>query len=299
VRAQANLDIAKTNFANADTLYTIARGRYNIGTITESEMLGLEVRRLTEESNMMDALIEVDDTMQELRSYLGITDDITIEASSGDTIPDIVVDGEKALAMALESSPDITNMDLRLKDSEREVARAKSLSGVKADIYIQFGLTQTNRDLGYAYRNLLDQQSVRVGVQIPILDWGRGKGQVQVARSRSEMEQIRVEQDMNIFEQNVVRIVKQFNQQAGKVTIAAKADATAQHRNSVTIKLYMLGRATILDLNAATAEKDAARRNYVNALAAYWTLYYTLRSITLYDFEKQIPISEDFDLLIK
>lgn len=299
VRAQTDLDIAKTNFANADTLYTIARGRYDIGTITENEMLGLEVRRLTEESNMLDAQIEVDDAMQELRSYLGITDDVIIEATIEDIIPDLTVDGDMALTLALESSPDITNMDLRLRDSEREVARAKSLSGLRADIFLQFGLTQTNRDMQKSYQDLLDQQSVRVGVQIPILDWGRGRGQVEVARSRNEMEQIRVDQEMNIFEQNIARIVKQFNQQASKVAIATKADATALHRNDVTLRLYMLGRATILDLNAATTEKDAAKRNYVNALSNYWTLYYTLRSLTLYDFEKQIPLTEDFELLLK
>lgn len=51
-RAQSNLEIAQINFANADTLYTFAKGRYNIGTITENEMLQLEINRLTEESNM-------------------------------------------------------------------------------------------------------------------------------------------------------------------------------------------------------------------------------------------------------
>ena len=35
--AQANLDIAQSNYASADTLYRYARGRYNIGSITENE----------------------------------------------------------------------------------------------------------------------------------------------------------------------------------------------------------------------------------------------------------------------
>ena len=34
--AQANLDIARSNYASADTLYRYARGRYNIGSITEN-----------------------------------------------------------------------------------------------------------------------------------------------------------------------------------------------------------------------------------------------------------------------
>ena len=59
--AQANLDIAQSNYASADTLYRYARGRYNIGSITENEMLQLEVNKLNEETNMMKARIEVED----------------------------------------------------------------------------------------------------------------------------------------------------------------------------------------------------------------------------------------------
>ena len=298
-RAQANLNIAKINFANADTLYTIARGRYDIGTITENDMLSLEVKRLMEESNMMDALIEVDDYMQELRSYLGINDASLIEAVIEKEAPAFLIDYEKALSLALSNSPDIMDMELRLRGSEYAVARARSQSGIKAEIFAQFGLTQTGSDISTSYRNPLDQQYVRVGVHIPILDWGRSKGQVQVAKSRNDMERIRVEQEMNTFEQNVAKIVKQFNQQLGKVDIAAKADVTADRRNDVALKLYLLGKATILDLNTATTEKDAAKRSYVNALSSYWSLYYTLRSLTLYDFEKDIPLTEDFDLLLK
>ena len=48
------------------------KGRYNIGTITENEMLQLELNKLTEETNRMNAHIEVENCVQELRSYLGI-----------------------------------------------------------------------------------------------------------------------------------------------------------------------------------------------------------------------------------
>lgn len=74
--AQTNLDIATYNYASADTLYRYAEGRYNIGTITENEMLQLEINKLTEETNMMNARIEVEDQMQTLRSFLGINREI-------------------------------------------------------------------------------------------------------------------------------------------------------------------------------------------------------------------------------
>ena len=100
------------------------------------------------------------------------------------------------------------------------------------------------------------------------------------------------------FELNVAKIVKQFIIQAGKVAIAYKTDQTAQRRNDVARRLYLLGKSTILDLNAAIAEKDNSRRAYIAALYNYWNLYYGLRSLTGYDFEKMIPITEDYELLL-
>ena len=62
---------------------------------------------------------------------------------------------------------------------------------------------------------------------------------------------------------------------------------------------YLLGKSTILDLNAAIAEKDNSRRAYIAALYNYWSLYYTLRSMTLYDFERNTMQTEDYHLLIE
>jgi hypothetical protein len=47
----------------------------------------------------------------------------------------------------------------------------------------------------------------------------------------------------------------------------------------------------VLELNSALSEKDNARTAAVAALEEYWSLYYTLRSLTLYDFERNQEIS--------
>ena len=52
--AQSDVVTANNNYANADTLYRMAQGRYKIGTITENEMLQLEIRRLSEENGNED-----------------------------------------------------------------------------------------------------------------------------------------------------------------------------------------------------------------------------------------------------
>lgn len=297
--AQSNMETACFNYANADTLYRYAEGRYNIGTITENEMLQLEINKLTEETNMMNARIDVDDCIQDLRSYLGIKDHTELKVEVEESVPKFQVEVQDALAKAMINNPEMEIQKRRRLESESSVAYAKSQTGFKANLYLQFGLTQTSNEIREAYKSPLDQQQASLGIRVPILDWGVGKGRVKVAKSNRDKVYTEVEQEQNNFELNVLRIVKQFNLQAEKVNIAAKTDQTAQRRNDVARRLYLLGKSTILDMNASISEKDSARRSYINSLYNFWNLFYALRTFTLYDYEQHIPITEDYKLLLK
>lgn len=104
---------------------------------------------------------------------------------------------------------------------------------------------------------------------------------------------IDIEQAKIDFDANVVKLVKQFNLQAGKVNIAEKTAVRAARRNEVAYRLYLMGKSSVLDLNAAISEKDASQRAYINELQNYWRFYYTLRSITGWDFEKAEKLNFD------
>lgn len=278
---------ARHAFRSAYWNYRYHRANYLPAlTLTSNPYLNRAINKVTEETNRMNARIEMENAMQELRSYLGIQQDVEITVDVSTCVPDLHIDLDAALLYACENSPDIQNMTRRKLESESAVARAKANAGLKADIYLRFGLTQTGEKLKEAYHHPLDQQYVTLGITLPILDWGRGRGQVRVARSNRDLVYTQVEQDRTDFDLNVRKLVKQFNLQAQRVQIAARTDETAQRRAEVARKLYLLGKSSVLDLNASISEKDTARRNHITVLYNYWSLYYTLRSLTLYDFER-------------
>ena len=292
--AQTNLDIASSNYASADTLYRYAEGRYNIGTITENEMLQLEINKLSEETNLINARFELEERMQKFRSFLGVQQEVELKVITEDNVPQFQVPLDEALKMAFENSPDIDSYELRKLQSQSNLASAKANAGLKADLYVQFGLSQTGDKFSDSYRNPMNQQYASIGLSIPILDWGRGKGRIRMAKSNLELTNIQVEQGLKDFELNVVRMVRQFNLQAQYMEIAAKKARTADRRFEVAKRLYLLGKSTILDLNSAISEKDSSLRSYVSSLQTYWSLYYGLRSITGYDFERNMKIEENF-----
>jgi len=290
--ALMEMNMAQQNYAAADTLYRMAEGRYAIGTITQNEMLQLEINRLNEETNVMDAQIQVEDAMQSFRSYLGLPQNAPVKLTVSDSIPNIQVMVEEALDLAMKNSPDPEYYERIRLESKSNLAQAKASAGLKADIYFQLGLSQTGADVPSTYRSPNNQMYASVSFSLPILDWGRGKGRVKVARSQVDLTQTQAEQGMQDFTQNVQRLVMQFNMQQRKVKVATLTNQRSEHRYNVARKLFMLGRSSVLDLNSAISEKNSARRSYITALQTYWQLYYTLRSMTAYDIERKCPLSE-------
>jgi outer membrane protein TolC len=296
--AQVNLEIAKINYNNTDTLYRISQGRYNIGTIAENQLLQMELSFLNAGISMNEALIALEVQKFQLRSFLGYNETVDLELVFDTNVPDFRLDVAKVSELALQNNPQILNFDRQLIEAEREVARAKSQRGLSANLFANYGLTQSAPELAEAYVDPQISQRVTVGVEIPILDWGLGKGRYRLAQSSQEVIRTQVEQSRVDFEQNVFIQVMQFNLQNDQLNIAAKADTIAQLRFDVTRERFLIGKIDVLDLNIALTEKDVAKRNYISTLRNYWRYYFNLRRLTLYDLEKDQPLWEDFDALV-
>lgn len=289
--AQTDVDIARSNLASADTLCHFAEGRYNIGTITENEMLQLQLNKLREETNLLDADVMLQSAAEALRSFLNLPTTTQLSVLTDDQIPDIEVPLSEALQMALQNSPDPDTYSRYQLESRQNLAYTRASTGLKADLYLQFGLSQTGAEMRDVYHHPTDMQYASVSISIPLLDWGRGKGRRRVAQSNVDLTDIHAEQGMKDFEQNVTKMVQQFNLQSRRVSVASQANRTAERRYEVARRLYVLGKNTILDLNSAISEKDTARRSYIQSLSSYWSLYYGLRSMTGFDFALNIPIT--------
>lgn len=83
------------------------------------------------------------------------------------------------------------------------------------------------------------------------------------------------------------------------LAIVAKADTVAQMGYDVTKQRFMIDKVDIIKLNSARNALDAARRNYISSIAQFWSSYFNLRRLTLYDFESNLTLQQDFDQLLE
>lgn len=283
--AQIEKGIAEKNLNSYDTLYKIAQGRYQLGKIAENDLLQLELNYLRAKASVDNASLNYENMQFRLKSFLRLKDTAAIHLLPPAETRHNVILAAQALDEARRNTAISIDFQERLITAESEVRRARMNGRFDADLYMEYGLTQSTEALSNVYENPLDQQQLNLGINVPILDWGKARGQIKVAESNFELEQTSVEQEIIDFEQNVFLSVMEFNMQKNQLYIAAKADTVAQKRYDVTQKRYMIGQVNdVLELNNAQIDNDNARKGYYSALRSYWINYYQLRKMTLYDF---------------
>jgi outer membrane protein TolC len=162
-----------------------------------------------------------------------------------------------------------------------------------------FGLRDQDPLFNKSYVEPNQQQRIRVGFTMPILDWGLGRGKYKMAQSSLELAQVQSEQAIVDFQQNLYLDVEQFNLQAAQVGIAAKSDTVAQKMFEVTKQRFLIGKIAVLELNNADTKKDENKRAYLQSLQNYWTYFYNLRNLTLFDFVNRKPLETDYEKLLQ
>ncbi len=285
--AQINVQIANMNYLNADTLWRMSQGRFQLGTIAEDELLQMQLSWLNSETSRKEAEMNLRDREIRLRSFLGFNDKVRIELILPSEIPDLQVDPQEVLELAHANNPDIMDSQLAILQAQSSVAQAKAEKGLNANLVASFGLQGKDPNFNTAYTALSRNQGVRVGFTMPILDWGLGRGKYKMAKSSLELTQVQEQQAMVDFDQNLTLDVEQFNLQSEQVKIAAKSDTVAMRMYDVTKQRFLIGKIAVLELNNADTKKDQNRRAYVQSLQNYWNYFYNLRSLSLYDFLDQ------------
>jgi len=310
VMAKVNYEMAQFNYHNTDTLLQIAKKRYELGTIKKDELLELEL-------NLNNAKIKVKETQMQYRknkealtTFLRLPEGAELELLLPDAV-DFVVPEDKALQLALERNAKMLEQQVKLLEAQRDVARTRAENRFQANLNISYGInkadgyydytndTPVNGEIGNVYRPDFDQyQQLGVDLFIPILDWGRRKGQYKMAKSRQEITKISAEQTITAFRQDVITKVLEFNLQYEKVMSVAKSDTLAMYSYELTSARFRKGNVDVLKLTSSQQAKDNARFQYINALYQYWTDYFTVRKLTLYDFINDQTLEEDFVKLI-
>jgi outer membrane protein TolC len=283
LQAQINLQIATFNLANNDTIYKIEQGRYNIGTTSQDKLLQVELQLLRSRQDVAQANLDLETARLQIRSFIGLNDDAEFQLILPEFIPQFEVTVDGALEYAKKNRAAFIAFERRRAEAEREVAEARG-QRFETTLTAAYGLNNDGFAMRDVYQDPTQQQQFNLTFSIPILDWGRNKSMMRTAIANKKLNDYVIAQDEVNFEQEIMTQVRQFEMLRLQIEITKKSDEVATERYNVAQNRYLIGKIDITNLNIALTEKDDAKRSYIQALKSFWTAYYDLRRLTLYDF---------------
>jgi outer membrane protein TolC len=282
--------VARQNREASQEMLRMGRERHKLGRLSENDLLLLELNLLNAQQAEVQASVDAQNAAVQLKGYTGLTIDPAVALSVPDVTPMLDVAPDAALVQARQYRREGLMFQRRLLEAERDVAKAKGTTGFQANLTGTFGLASSGEQLGTSYLNPNNQQELRLGFSVPLVDWGRTRATVKTAELNRQQAQRTVEQEQVTFEQSVLTQAAQLTALNQQLALTTRADSLAQRRYDIARATYQVGRISLTDLNIAQNDKDRAKRAYIAALRACWVAYYQLRTLTLYDFERGQPL---------
>ena len=299
LRVQTNYNLAESNLKNSRNNLKISQTKRELGQISENDYSRIELSVLNAQKALNQAQMDLKNADFELKSYIGLTQDREIELVIPLNISLFEIDPDLALAKAKENRKETTLYQRRLISADRDLAQAKSSTGLGATLRGSYGLSNSAENFLGIYDQPERDRTLRIAVSIPILDWGRSASTVKLAESERELTIFDVNKSIEEFERGVIVQVEQFSLLEDQLKTANEADKVAENGYQIALKKFQNGELSITDLNIALQERESAKRDYIRSIQNYWITYYRLRELTLYDFEKNQNITYENPMLDK
>lgn len=123
--AKESLATAMQNKTNADRLYEVAIAKRKMGQISENDLLQLKLNSLQGKADVTEAESNLNAKMFQLRSFLGVSEQESLNPVLPATVPDIKMEYDRVLNKALERNSFAQNIRRRQLEADYEVATAR------------------------------------------------------------------------------------------------------------------------------------------------------------------------------
>lgn len=296
--ASKKLDIAKENKSTIENLFNIGKRRYDIGSIEKDDVLNLELDLYNANITLTQSEQELDKSLSELELFLREDLPSGIAPELPELISNLQIDAEQAIEYAYANNPDFINLKLRKTEALRDLDQAVKENRFDLSVTASYGLNQQANVFNNVYRDFLDQQMIAIQFSVPILDWGERKGNIQTAKMNKEVADIEIQQDEDTYKQSIALKANNFNLQKELVIGALHTSDISNESYKITEKRFLSGQVDLLNLSSSRKAWQLATESYIQSLQVYWTLYYELQQLTLYNFINNSTLKQDFDTVL-
>lgn len=289
--------LSSSNRLATDSLYSMAKVRYENNRITELDFKQIALQATNNEYLEANAAKNHEDAVRTLMTYLDILiheniNDVIIETPEF-TLP-LQMNPENVKYYIMKNNPELLSRDIQKLEAQKGLYSSEINNRFNANINLSYGMNQYARTLDKVYSNPSIQQSVSIGFSVPFSLWGINRNNAQIAKNNYQSFIISMEKEIEEFENKIHKTINNYNHNINLWIIAERSYQLAQEQYKLTVQEFAMGRSSAYELIASQQEQSTALQNYYNVVRNAYEIYFQLREMALYDFEKEIELIDIF-----
>ena len=288
---QQSLEIADQAYQNMQQSYEVSKNKVEAGISPQEEMYQAELNLATARSDFENQQVSLENAKDEFKIMIGMSlydDFIVLPNIEVDTIN---IDVSFAIDQGLANRMELRQREINIESSEFDLIQTKSLNEFKGNLGVSVGLFGDNEKIGNVYENPTNNESIMFSLTIPLWDWGERKSRIKAAEASIESANISFGEEQNNIILDIRKIYRNLINLQNQIEIARQNVINAQLTYDLNLERYKNGDLTGMDLNIFQNQLSETKISYTNALISYKLELLNLKIQTLYDFEKNEPVS--------
>ncbi len=289
--AQLNLDISKEELANTTQNFEIVKNKVEAGLLAQEELYQAELNFANAQLSVQDNELALANAEELFKREIGMTLTEEIQLVTALEAQPVVVDLEKAIDYALKSRMELRQRQINIERESYNLLRTKSQNEFRADLQLTLGVFGDNEVLSKIYDTPTRNPSVGLSVNIPIFDWGERNARIESQMVSMRTQQLELREDQKQIRLDIRRAFRNVQTQMPRIEIAKKSVENAERTYEINRERYINGDLSGIELNQFQSQLSTTRIDYARALINYKTQLLELKILTLFDWERQQPVS--------
>jgi len=271
--------------------YEIIKNKVDAGLSAREEIFQAELNLASSKSSFENSQVSFENAKDEFKILIGISlyDDLLVLPNI--EVDTVGIDVAFAIDQGLANRMEIRQSQINLETSQFDLITTKALNEFKGQLDLSVGLFGDNENLGNLYENPTDNESVSLSLTIPLWDWGERKSRIKASEASIESSKISLEEEQNDIILNIRQVCRNLINLKNQIEIARQNVNNAQLTYDLNLEKYRNGDLTGMDLNIYQNQLSQQQISYTNSLISYKLELLNLKIQTLYDFEKNVPVT--------
>lgn len=288
--AQSNLVISRDELTNAQQSYDIIKNKVDADLAAKDELFQAELNLATARSSVDERQVSLENAKDQLKQTLGmpLSEDIVVIAEVD--VKQVEVNLPEAISHGLDSRLELRQREIESEELGFDMIKTKALNEFKGDIALSFGLIGDNRNLGDIYNNPTQNPRVAISFTVPIFDWGEKKARIRAQKVAQKINELEFHEDKVDIELNIRQVWRSLENLRTQIKLAEQNVTNAQLTYDLNLTRYREGDITGMEISQFQTQLSNKKITYRQALINYKIELLNLKILSLYDFDKGIPV---------